>query len=220
MIGQRFHRLLVVEEAEPKYYKGKKHHFYRCKCDCGNVIVSHPSNLRRGATKSCGCWKKETAGAHRASHRMSNSDEYKIWAGIKKRCYNKKQREFHLWGGRGIKMCAEWKNDFVSFYKDMGPRPSKSHSIDRIDNNGNYCKSNCRWATDIEQGSNTRICHIVNFRGEKFTVRQFSLKLSHSYFSVYDWIIRKNMTTDEVAAKVANCQLKHAPRAMYPESQQ
>jgi AP2 domain len=92
----------------------------------------------------------------RESHGLRHSPEYGIWCGIKKRCYNKNCRQYNDWGGRGIKVCDEWLNSFISFLEDMGPRPSPKHSIERINNSGNYEASNCKWATASEQASNRR----------------------------------------------------------------
>lgn len=88
---------------------------------------------------------------------MSNTFEYTSWYSMKTRCYNKKRADYKHYGGRGITVCDEWKNSFLAFYKDMGPRPTKNHSIDRIDVNGNYEPSNCRWASIIVQRRNQRI---------------------------------------------------------------
>ncbi len=87
---------------------------------------------------------------------MSNTSEYKIWKGIRKRCFNNKTKFFHNYGGRGISICKRWLASFPNFFKDMGPRPSPQHSIDRINNNKGYSPSNCRWVTRKEQNSNTR----------------------------------------------------------------
>jgi len=92
----------------------------------------------------------------REYHGLSYSKEYGIWSDMKKRCFNSKYKEFHYYGGRGIKVCDRWKNSFLSFYKDMGPRPSDKHSIDRIDVNGDYESKNCEWVTSEIQSRNTR----------------------------------------------------------------
>ena len=99
------------------------------------------------------------------NHGMTNSDEYGIWSDIKTRCTNKNHRGYKNYGGRGVNVCDRWKNSFENFYSDMGPRPSKCHSIDRIDNSGNYEKSNCKWATSLEQGKNKRNNVKINING-------------------------------------------------------
>jgi hypothetical protein len=191
MINKRFHFLVVAEELSPAIFPSTSMRRYRCICDCGNNVIVLRSNLLRGATKSCGCWKKNTARQCAKKHGMSTSDEYKIWYGIKKRCYKKTYKEFHLYGGRGISMSDQWLNSFESFYKDMGNRPSKSHSIDRINVNGNYCIENCRWATDLEQSENTRRNHLFLFEGKLTTLRQISILSSVNYHKLYNLVIRK-----------------------------
>lgn len=92
--------------------------------------------------------------------------EYNLWNSIKQRCYNKKNKSYKNYGYRGIRMCKTWKNSFEQFYKDMGPKPSDKHSIERINNNWYYCKENCKWATRKEQSRNKRTNTIITFRGE------------------------------------------------------
>lgn len=108
------------------------------------------------------------------NHGMTNSDEYGIWTDIKTRCTNSKSWSYKNYGGRGIVVCDRWKTSFLSFYSDMGPRPSKDHSIERIDNSGNYEKSNCKWATSLEQGKNKRNNVKININGVVKTQAEWS----------------------------------------------
>lgn len=202
MIGNRFSRLIVVKELDRIKYKTTSSRSYLCKCDCGAEIIALPSNLHRGATKSCGCLKKETAGDSTRTHGLSNSVEYKIWQGILKRCYNKNHKEFHLWGGKGISVSPQWKNGFIQFYNDIGKRPSPIHSIDRIDGSKGYSKENCRWATPIEQSLNTSKTNKFIFNNEIMSLRQVASKINRSYYTLYSWVIRKKIPLDDVCRKL------------------
>lgn len=107
-------------------------------------------------------------------HGMRHTLEYKVWAKMKERCFNPNTKEYHNYGGRGITVCDSWKNSFTQFYQDMGPRPSKKHSIDRIDNDGNYEPGNCRWATREEQSRNKRVNRVVIFQGKRVLASDLS----------------------------------------------
>lgn len=200
----RFTRLTVISEAPRAGYLRR----YVCLCDCGTQIVAYWSNLTRGATKSCGCLKRENSSLLRRTHGLTGTPEWNIWTGIRKRCYAKAARNYHFWGGRGIRMSREWKADFLAFLRDMGQRPSPKHSIERRDNDGHYCKENCYWALQFQQVRNRRCAHFVTYRGERMHLKTFAETISASYFSVYDWIIRKNLSTTEAALRAANCQSK------------
>lgn len=155
--GQRFGRLLVISKSSTPYK-------WRCKCDCGNKKEINIYSLLNRATKSCGCISIEKA-KERATHGKSRTSEHNIWKTIKQRCYNKNLDSYKRYGARGIKMCARWRNSFPYFLEDMGNRPSLKHSIERIDNNKGYYKSNCRWATMKDQCANRRNSVFITIHG-------------------------------------------------------
>lgn len=166
-IGKRFGRLLVIEKSEPVISEsGKKTQMWRCVCDCGNEINVRHSCLQSGHTTSCGCYHKETVGRLKRTHGLSHKSHlYSVWKNIKDRCYREKCKSYHNYGGRGITMCDEWKNDYKKFY-DWAMKNGYEEkqtaggvnilSIDRIDNDGNYEPQNCRWVTADIQAKNKR----------------------------------------------------------------
>lgn len=129
-------------------------------CDCGNKTIVSTGNLKNGTTKSCGCYQREYQAKRGRKnfykHGLSNHPLYPTWSTMKSRCYNKNNISYKNYGARGIKVCDRWLNSFENFLKDMGEKPSDKHSLDRIDINGDYEPSNCRWATPEEQAINKR----------------------------------------------------------------
>jgi hypothetical protein len=159
--GEKFNRLTIIQEIE-KHIKpsGEKIRMFECLCDCGNIKKVSLSDLRSNNTKSCGCLNLENLknSSIKHSHWINGNptSEYNSYQALKQRCYNKNRKNYFNYGGRGIKVCDRWLNSFINFLEDMGPKPNNKYSIDRIDVNGNYEPSNCRWSTQKEQQNNKR----------------------------------------------------------------
>lgn len=173
LVGQRFGRLTVIKRAENS---SSGHPKWECQCECGNIVVALGSNLKKGVTKSCGCLHKEVStdrillisenqkGKNHPlyKHGKSKSRIHWVWEQMKQRCHSPRNRNYKYYGGRGITMCPEWKDDFKAFHDwAMANGYLEGLTIDRIDNDRGYSPDNCRWVTQKQQIKNRR-----NFGGK------------------------------------------------------
>lgn len=149
-----------------------------CRCDCGTEKPMSLSSLMR--VKSCGCLSGKLISQSKITHGMRNTREYRIWASAKTRCFNSRCKSFPHYGGRGITMCDAWRDSFYVFLKDMGTCPD-GHEIERVNNDGNYEPSNCRWATRTEQARNKRRTPQVTHNGETLSLKEWAAKTGIHY---------------------------------------
>lgn len=154
--GQRFGRWTVTKHSHTQKYGRCTVHYWECICDCGNINTPSGESLKRGKSNSCGCLQIERTSNANSKHGQTQTKVYRVWKTMINRCRNDKVESFKYYGARGITVCDRWKESFEAFRDDMGPRPSDKHSIDRIDVDGNYEPTNCRWATASEQALNKR----------------------------------------------------------------
>lgn len=207
--GQRFGRLTALRRTGDTGHCG---FIWECQCDCGNLKHSDTGSLTSGNVKSCGCLRVIVAkqnGAKNATHGIFRGRKHTGWAASKRglkrtwtswvsmrhRCHSCKHHAFSRYGGRGITVCERW-NDFKLFLEDMGIRPA-GHSIERINNDGNYCQSNCKWATGMEQGRNKRNNRLITINGITKHLAGWSLVSGISTQLIWQRI-KKGWTWDRV----------------------
>lgn len=179
--GERFGNLIAIERL-PNLKGGVT--VYRCLCDCGNETIVRANNLKSGAVRSCGCLLHTSKNA---THRMSNTRIYHIWASMRSRCSNKNLPFYKNYGGRGISVCDEWNNSFETFYSwaiNNGYRDGSS--IERIDNDGNYCPENCKWIDLGKQANNRRMNKRIEYKGETHNLSEWCKILGVSYSLVHN----------------------------------
>lgn len=206
LTGERFGRLLVLEEVEPQQRKDrwtvKKR--WKCQCDCGNITYVIHEQLVSGGTKSCGCLQRESSKIKYADYkslRTENLRLHKIWCAMKVRCYTPTDRHYPDYGGRGIQVCDEWKFSFASFLLwAMTNGYKEDLTIDRIDVNGNYEPSNCRWITNREQQFNKRNTKYYTIYGEKLLSHEITEKYGIKPVTFYARVHRYGFTPEEAVS--------------------
>lgn len=180
LIGQVFGRLTVVEDVGLRDKAGAIK--WKCLCSCGNVTYAVGAALKRGDYRSCGCWTKDRMQQTPPAkvHGGTGTPTYASWAVMKRRCMDRGFKDYPLYGGRGITVCERWLQSFANFLDDMGERP-KGLTLDRIDSNGPYSPENCRWATRIVQGNNTRRNHLLTYGGATHSLSEWAKLTGISY---------------------------------------
>lgn len=164
--GDRFGRLVVLAFD----HGDGRRSWWRVRCDCGALSLARADALKRGAVTSCGCAHADAV----TTHGMTGTAEHRAWQNMIDRCHNPNSTSWRNYGGRGITVCSAWRSDFESFVGDVGCRPSPRHSIDRIDNDGNYEPGNVRWATMRQQSRNRRTCRFVEYGGRRMPVAELA----------------------------------------------
>jgi len=182
--GRRVFRWTLVHEREPAIAKGgRRRRRWLCRCECGTEKLVLEQSLRlaqrsgTGGSRSCGCAGVERLVRHGHNRHGAPSAEYIAWIAAKKRCFNPQNPSFSRYGGRGIRMCPEWARSFEAFLRDMGPKPHPSHSLDRIDPDGDYEPGNCRWASPSVQARNKRNVKWYDFGDERLILAEVAARL-------------------------------------------
>lgn len=207
LTGQKFGRLTVIRIVGKDKFQNL---IWLCKCDCGNEVSVRSASLIKGRTVSCGCYNKEKAKYAFKTHGLSKTRLYRIWNGIKNRCFNENIPKYKNYGNRGIFVCDEWKNDFMSFYNwSMDNGYDDNLSIDRIDYNGNYEPNNCRWITNKEQSRNKRNNNLITYNNETHCISEWAEILGFKSNDIYrrlklGWCVEKIFNTPIKELKTNN----------------
>ena len=200
LTGKRFGRWLVLEH-QGQYEPGNplRGTIWKCQCDCGTIRDKvRYGALASGRSNSCGCLRVDLMTAKgQPIGPTAYPSEYHIWQGIKTRCLNRNHPSFQHYGARGITICPQWEASFRSFFTDMGPRPTPSASIDRIDNAGNYEPTNCRWATRQEQASNTRRNRLFEWGGKQMNLTEICRLENVRYANMYQRLFTVGATIED-----------------------
>jgi len=211
LVGLRFNRLVVVEYAGRKL-RGHRQgyaYFWKCRCDCGSASTVAEPKLKNGSTKSCGCYQASQLGDRSRTHGQTKSPEFRIWQGMRKRCYNASDPKYGRYGARGIQVCARYRTSFAAFFADMGPRPDSQHSVDRRDNDGHYSCGKCeecqrnewpanlRWATTKQQIRNYSRNKMFTWQHKTQCLKAWAEELQINYATLYTRIFVAKLSVEE-----------------------
>lgn len=204
-IGKKYGKLTAVKDLGTFWISGVKRRKIECICDCGNVHVATISHLKLGQVKSCGCLSNGSrvkAIEKCTKHELINHGLYKVWSSIQQRCYNPKHRSYKNYGGRGILMCEQWRENFYSFYQwAVANKWEQGKPIDRINNNGNYEPDNCRFVTIKENNRNKRKNINITFNGVTQCIAAWAADLNVDFktlkyrLSNNQWSLEEALTT-------------------------
>ena len=188
LLGQRFGRLTVIERMPNNI---RKQAVWKCRCDCGSEVIVESGHLRSGHTQSCGCYGHERAAEHNTIHGMKHSKLFRVFHCMKGRCYNPTDHKYYRYGARGIKICDEWLNNPKTFFDwALANGYKEGLTIDRINNDGDYCPENCRWTDDFVQANNKSNNKYYEYNGEKKTAGEWARELGLTYSAVKSRIAR------------------------------
>lgn len=210
LIGQSFGRLTVIAEGKTRESDNKrKRYYWLCQCSCGSQPKEiNQNSLLSGEIISCGCYHSEHNHEYGFKHGMSHTRIYTIWSGMIQRCCNPNAKNYPRYGGRGVTVCGEWK-EFKKFYEwSKISGYSDNLTIERLDNNGNYCPENCTWITKQKQMRNTRRNHYIKYNDEELTLTEWARKfdmnvetlryqVNHNNFKSFVSYYNKNEETND-----------------------
>lgn len=195
--GLRSGKLIVISPS----HQVDKHYWWKCKCDCGNEVIIAGQRLRDKKTQSCGCITKTQNG-------LSTSLTYRSWKSMIQRCYDTKVPHYKRYGAKGITVCERWQKSFLNFLEDMGER-HKGMTLDRMNSTGNYCKENCRWATNKQQGRNRSNNHIIEAFGKKQTLIDWAEETGINWSTILIRLKRSNWPVELALTKKTVKRGKH-----------
>lgn len=200
---EKFGRLTIIELHHKKQHIDKRgviryREYYLCECECGNIKIVEKSQLTTGHTKSCGCLQKESTRKRSNYHGLSKTKIYSIWCGIKDRCYRKKCTDYVNYGGRGITVCDEWKDNFITFYNWAINNGYKDGlTIERINVNGNYEPSNCIWIENALQSKNKTNSHYLTYNGKTQIIEDWAKEMKLNNGSTIRGRLKLGWTLEE-----------------------
>lgn len=213
---QRFGKWTVIG----RHVRFRRKTYWPCGCDCGHVGLIWAPSLTSGDSTNCGCVRRKKLVARNGTHGLTSHPLYQRWSGMIARCEDPNNSGYPNYGGRGIRVCESWRKSFKAFLDNMGEPPTPKHTLDRIDNDGDYEPNNCRWVTGKQNSRNTRKNRLIEFRGETLALVEWGERLGiapktlHARIMVFGWGIEKAFTTPVAPwnrASEAGSQRGHKP---------